>query len=167
LNNSLKPIELSWEHSPTHIFTFRHSYDVFSDGSFLVVPTPGHTPGHVAGVVRTRSSSNHDDEEYVVLAGDCAHHPLCLSVKPQQEGYRFSCWREPGEPENETGKHSMHEDYEEAERSLERLKALEKRQEFMVVLAHDFERWNLWAKEKDEKTGTVKVDGWRKKGMKP
>ena len=57
----------------------------------------------------------------------------------------------------------MHEDYEEAENSLERLKALEKRDEFMVVLAHDFKRWNAWKKDEN---GCVELTGWRKKGLK-
>lgn len=57
----------------------------------------------------------------------------------------------------------MHEDYGEAEESLERLKALEGRREFMVLLAHDFRRWEGF--EKDER-GTVEISGWRKKGLK-
>lgn len=156
-----KPLELSWSHSPTHVLTFRHSHDLFSDGSILVVPTPGHTPGHVALVARTSIEAGH--EEYVVLAGDCAHHPFCLSNKPQDSHYRFAAWRQVGEPTNEPAKHSMHEDYEEAENSLERLKALEKRDEFMVVLAHDFKRWNAWKKDEN---GCVELTGWRKKGLK-
>ncbi|GAA5840490.1 hypothetical protein JCM3766R1_000303 [Sporobolomyces carnicolor] len=156
-----RPLELSWAHSPTGVLTFRHSYDLFKDGSLLVVPTPGHTESHIAAVVRTSSDPGH--EEFVVLAGDCAHHPLCLSVQPSDSHYRFSTWREPGEPTDGVAKHSMHEDYEEAERSLERLKALERRDEFMVVLAHDFQRWDSWAKTEH---GTVELTGWRGKGLK-
>jgi N-acyl homoserine lactone hydrolase len=39
------------------------SHDVFGDGSVVLVPTPGHTPGHQSAVVRT-------DGGDVVLAGD-------------------------------------------------------------------------------------------------
>lgn len=48
-------------------------------------------------------------------------------------------WKDPhAVTEEEKSKiRSMHEDYEEAEVSLERLKALERRDEFMVLVAHD------------------------------
>lgn len=72
-------------------------------------------------------------------------------------------WREKGEPVDKPAKHSMHDDHEEAERSLERLKASEKRNEFMVILAHDFRRWNAWKKDEH---GVAGVSGWRKKAFK-
>jgi glyoxylase-like metal-dependent hydrolase (beta-lactamase superfamily II) len=46
-------------------------YDVAGDGSLLVVPTPGHTPGHVALIAR-------DDESGYFLGGDVAHTPAEL-----------------------------------------------------------------------------------------
>jgi N-acyl homoserine lactone hydrolase len=46
-------------------------YDVAGDGSLLVLPTPGHTPGHVALVVR-------DDDGGFFLGGDVAHTPAQL-----------------------------------------------------------------------------------------
>ena len=45
---------------------FRASYDLAGDGRLLLVPTPGHTAGHVALLVR-------DDERSLLLAGDLAH----------------------------------------------------------------------------------------------
>jgi N-acyl homoserine lactone hydrolase len=42
-------------------------YDVFGDGSVLIKPTPGHTPGHQSLVVRLPKSG------LVVLSGDMAH----------------------------------------------------------------------------------------------
>lgn len=45
---------------------FAASYDVAGDGRLLLVPTPGHTPGHAALVVRA-------DEETWLLAGDMVH----------------------------------------------------------------------------------------------
>jgi glyoxylase-like metal-dependent hydrolase (beta-lactamase superfamily II) len=41
-------------------------YEVAGDGSLLVLPTPGHTPGHVSLVVR-------DEEGGYYLGGDVAH----------------------------------------------------------------------------------------------
>jgi glyoxylase-like metal-dependent hydrolase (beta-lactamase superfamily II) len=45
---------------------FPGSFDVAGDGRLLVVPTPGHTPGHVALVVR-------DEGGGFFLGGDSAH----------------------------------------------------------------------------------------------
>jgi glyoxylase-like metal-dependent hydrolase (beta-lactamase superfamily II) len=42
-------------------------YDVFGDGSVVIKPTPGHTPGHQSLVVRLPKSG------LVVLSGDLAH----------------------------------------------------------------------------------------------
>ncbi|GAA5925528.1 MBL fold metallo-hydrolase [Sporobolomyces koalae] len=159
---SMETLELDWKDKHP-ILTFTDSYDVFEDGSCLVVPTPGHTPGHVALVVRTHATG-----EYVVLAGDCAHHPACLgnaSITPKGEEPRTGAWYD-----DANQFHSMHEDYELAERSLERLKALERiddrdKGQFMVVLAHDFNRWNAWQDKLMKEDGTVRLDGWKEKGM--
>ncbi|GAA6061472.1 hypothetical protein JCM10212_002551 [Sporobolomyces blumeae] len=169
-------VDLSWQGDPraTKVLTFEHSHDVFDDGSLLIVPTPGHTPGHVAAVVRTgcsstgsRSSSDAQGDEYVVLSGDCAHHPSCLS--PPSTEFRMGAWRLPDDDDDGeagvTPRHSMHEDYSLAETTLERLKALERRAECLVVLAHDFRRWDAW-KSKRGSQGQVGLDGWRKKGLK-
>ena len=45
---------------------FAASYDVAGDGRLLLVPTPGHTAGHVALLVR-------DEGQSWLLAGDLAH----------------------------------------------------------------------------------------------
>lgn len=45
---------------------FRASRDLSGDGRLLLVPTPGHTAGHVGLLV-------HDDERSWLLAGDLAH----------------------------------------------------------------------------------------------
>ena len=48
------------------IFQIDGPYDVFGDGSVVLVPTPGHTAGHQSARVQTRSGE-------VVLAGDACH----------------------------------------------------------------------------------------------
>ncbi len=50
---------------------FVGSHDVTGDGSLLLVPTPGHTPGHLAMIAR-------DDDSGVFLGGDLAHSPAEL-----------------------------------------------------------------------------------------
>ena len=47
---------------------FKGSYDVAGDGSLLVVPTPGHTPGHVSLVARGSGAGGG-----AFLGGDIAH----------------------------------------------------------------------------------------------
>lgn len=51
---------------------FSASHDVAGDGSLLVVPLPGHTPGHVGLLVR-------DARAPVLLAGDAAHDGAALA----------------------------------------------------------------------------------------
>jgi glyoxylase-like metal-dependent hydrolase (beta-lactamase superfamily II) len=46
--------------------SFARSIDVFGDGSVRLLSTPGHTPGHMSVLVRTR-------EREVLLAGDAAY----------------------------------------------------------------------------------------------
>ena len=52
---------------------FPASYDIAGDGRLLLVPTPGHTPGHAALLVR-------DPEQSWLLAGDMAHTAAELEV---------------------------------------------------------------------------------------
>ncbi len=47
---------------------FAASYDLLGDERLILVPTPGHTPGHLSMVVR-------DGETTWLLAGDLAHDP--------------------------------------------------------------------------------------------
>jgi glyoxylase-like metal-dependent hydrolase (beta-lactamase superfamily II) len=44
-------------------------HDVFGDGTVVVKPTPGHTPGHQVIVVRLAKTGS------VMLAGDLYHYP--------------------------------------------------------------------------------------------
>ena len=50
---------------------FPGSFDVAADGRLLVVPTPGHTPGHVSLIVREECGG-------FFLGGDVAHSPAGL-----------------------------------------------------------------------------------------
>lgn len=44
-------------------------YDVFGDGTVVIKPTPGHTPGHLALVVKLKKTGP------VMLTGDMYHYP--------------------------------------------------------------------------------------------
>jgi len=53
---------------PEHPVTkLEGDYDVFGDGSVMIISTPGHTPGHQALLVRLRKTGA------VVLSGDAVH----------------------------------------------------------------------------------------------
>jgi N-acyl homoserine lactone hydrolase len=52
---------------------FPGSFDVAGDGQLLLVPTPGHSPGHVSLLVRDRP-----DAGGFFLGGDIAHSPAGL-----------------------------------------------------------------------------------------
>ncbi|PKD43897.1 N-acyl homoserine lactonase family protein [Rhodohalobacter barkolensis] len=55
---------------------FARSFPVTNDGSIIIVPTPGHTPGHVSVVVNTGN-------EKIFLAGDTSYtQDLLLKLKP-------------------------------------------------------------------------------------
>jgi glyoxylase-like metal-dependent hydrolase (beta-lactamase superfamily II) len=46
-----------------------HDYDVFGDGSVQIIQTPGHTPGHIALLVKLPNTGN------LLLTGDLYHMP--------------------------------------------------------------------------------------------
>lgn len=88
-------------------------HDMFGDGSVTLVPTPGHTPGHLAMVVRLPGRN-------FVLTGDAAHHKDALTTLMPKPG---DC------------------DAHEAVRSLRRLKLLEASADATVWVAHDGDDW--------------------------
>lgn len=55
--------------SKTKILDNVHNFDVFGDGTVIVVPTPGHTPGHQSLLVKLAKTGP------VILAGDLYHYP--------------------------------------------------------------------------------------------
>lgn len=57
-----------------------------------------------------------------------------------------------------------YEDYVEASRTLERLRVAGKREEILVVLAHDEVGWKRW--EEKEGTEGVELKDWRARGLK-
>lgn len=57
------------EEQSLQIGPFR-AYDYFSDGSFYLLDTPGHTVGHLAGLARTTTSP----PTFIFMGGDLTHH---------------------------------------------------------------------------------------------
>ncbi|KAJ7180772.1 beta-lactamase-like protein [Mycena filopes] len=56
--------------------------DYFGDGSFYLLNTPGHLPGHMSALARTTPTS------FVYLGGDTHHHPAELRPRPEfQKAY--------------------------------------------------------------------------------
>ncbi|KAJ7660763.1 beta-lactamase-like protein [Mycena polygramma] len=51
--------------------------DYFGDGSFYLLNTPGHLPGHVTALARVTPST------FIVLGGDSGHHPAQLRPRPE------------------------------------------------------------------------------------
>jgi N-acyl homoserine lactone hydrolase len=75
---------------------FPGSHDLAGDGCLLVVPTPGHTPGHASLLVRT-------DEGGYLLGGDVAPTPEELAIAAPEvahfcasEGIVFLATHDPG-----------------------------------------------------------------------
>jgi glyoxylase-like metal-dependent hydrolase (beta-lactamase superfamily II) len=46
------------------------AYDFFGDGSFYILNAPGHTTGHISGLVRTTANP----DTFIFMGGDLCHH---------------------------------------------------------------------------------------------
>ncbi|KAI5476758.1 beta-lactamase [Pseudohyphozyma bogoriensis] len=137
---------LDWTTNPGKaVASFDHSYDVFDDGSFLIVDAKGHTPGHLCALIRTSK------DEYALLGSDGCHHHLLLSQDPQHKDLQICT--------------SFYTDSAESDRTLARMRACEKRDDCIVVIAHNEKQWDAWFK--DEKYGWgPELNGWKEKGYK-
>ena len=71
---------VGFDSGPFH--TFERSQDVFGDGSVRLLPTPGHTPGHMCAVVQM-------DRYQLLITGDCLYTLRHLATR-QVQAVRFS-----------------------------------------------------------------------------
>ncbi|PPQ68323.1 hypothetical protein CVT24_004805 [Panaeolus cyanescens] len=106
----------------TPIGPFPRAFDLFGDGSFYIIDSPGHLPGHVNVLIRTSA-----DGGWIYLAGDSAHHWHLITgeadVAVGHAGHLHSC---------------AHENKEQAEDHIRRIRELWKGNERVrVLLAHD------------------------------
>jgi glyoxylase-like metal-dependent hydrolase (beta-lactamase superfamily II) len=65
--NQLKALARKLMGTPKHLQLLDGTTDVFGDGSVMLVPTPGHTPGSQSLLVHLRKSG------FIILSGDVVH----------------------------------------------------------------------------------------------
>lgn len=113
--------ELSFEKEPWAPFRqFHRAHDFFGDGSFYLIDTPGHMPGHLGAMARL------GEGEWVFMGGDCCHHRALLT------GHRpISVTVGPGIAP------SFHSDPAVASETIKKIRLLEKAGDVLVALAHD------------------------------
>lgn len=113
--------ELSFEKESWAPFRkFPRAHNFFGDGSFYLVDTPGHMPGHLAAIART------GNDEWVFMGGDCCHHRALLM------GHRpISITVGPGIAP------SFHSDPVTASETIVKVRLLEESGNVLVALAHD------------------------------
>ncbi|KAI1171071.1 Metallo-hydrolase/oxidoreductase [Nemania sp. FL0916] len=98
--------------------------DIFKDGSLYVVDAPGHLPGHINLLARTRKSD--DSISWVYLAGDACHDRRILrgekAIGEWLDTHGQVC--------------CIHADREKANETIARIRALEGKG-VEIILAHD------------------------------
>lgn len=132
--------------------SFTHAVDVFGDGALYLVDAPGHAPGHQMALVRVTAGREGEEDSFVLLAGDCYHHPELL--------------KDPGRtarPPWTQG--AMHAEPEVAVDMIWRARACAVRGEIWVMGAHDFSVGEGMGWE-GEVEGLVEVNEWRARGWK-
>ncbi|KEF55603.1 uncharacterized protein A1O9_08353 [Exophiala aquamarina CBS 119918] len=136
-------------------------FDYFGDGSFYVLDAPGHTIGHVCGLVRT----TRNPDTFLLLGGDACHNngefrpskqqPLPDTITPDPfarrgvrscpgaafERYLANIGKSRAEPFFEIPKGLQYaefcHDVVDAAATIERLQALDGYDNVFVILAHD------------------------------
>lgn len=113
--------ELSFEKHPwVPIGPFERAYDYFSDGSFYLLDTPGHMPGHLGALAYTA------ENEWVFMGGDCCHHrALLVGARPVSETV------------GPAGTSSFHQHPKTAILTIKKINELQSGGDVLVALAHD------------------------------
>ncbi|CAI7627100.1 hypothetical protein PCG10_002394 [Penicillium crustosum] len=75
-------IEVNFEHSFS-IGGFP-AYDYFGDGSFYLLDSPGHCPGHLCALARTTPSSAEGGATFVFMGGDICHFAGDFRPSPEK-----------------------------------------------------------------------------------
>lgn len=131
--------------------SFDRGFDVFGDGSAYLIDAPGHSAGHQMLLIRATSGS--PDDTFVLLAGDCFHHPELLKEPRRTARPPYS-------------KGGMHSDPEPAIDTIYRTKALAEKDNIWVVAAHDFSVGQSIQPGVKEIQGLVQINDWREKRWK-
>lgn len=120
--------ELSDPESWPSLGPFPHVLDLFGDGSVFVVDTPGHLPGHVNLLCRTK-------QRWIMLCGDAFHDRRLLTGEKE-----IGTW----ELEHEGEKHvcCIHVDEGQARESIRRLREFDEMtgRECELIAAHEVRR---------------------------
>ncbi|PSN62658.1 hypothetical protein BS50DRAFT_532089 [Corynespora cassiicola Philippines] len=136
---------------------FDRAFDVFGDGAAYLVDAPGHSAGHQMMLCRVKAdlhSSGEDD--FVLLAGDCFHHPALLKEPERTARPPYS-------------KESMHSEPDVAIDTIFRTRAFAERDNVWVIGAHDFsvgEGISSALGGAQPLDGLVQLNSWRANGWK-
>jgi glyoxylase-like metal-dependent hydrolase (beta-lactamase superfamily II) len=137
--------ELSFEKETWVSFgPFARAYDYFGEGSFFLLDTPGHMPGHMGAVACTA------EREWVFMGGDCCHHrsllkgerPMSITIGPN-------------------GMESFHRDPAAAMNTIEKVRLLSKAGNVFVALAHDASLEGKMPEYPDNLNGWKSSSWWR------
>lgn len=141
--------------------SFDRAIDIFDDGSAYLIDAPGHSPGHQMLLIRVTASaqsysstSSSDEDSFVLLAGDCYHHPDLLKDPERTARPPYS-------------KGSMHADPEVAVETIHRTQAFAHRDNVWVMAAHDFSVGEALKKGEKVIEGLILLNSWRAKKWKP
>ncbi|KAF2121742.1 hypothetical protein BDV96DRAFT_482477 [Lophiotrema nucula] len=134
---------------------FDRGFDVFGDGSAYLLDSPGHSAGHQMMLIRVKAhkSASGEEDDFVLLAGDCFHHPAILKDPKRTARPPYS-------------KHCMHTDPEVAVDTIYRTRALAERSNVWVVGAHDHSVGDGIGPGKQEIEGLVLLNDWKMKAWK-
>lgn len=131
--------------------SFDRAFDVFGDGSAYLIDAPGHSSGHQMMLIRTTSGPS--DDTFVLLAGDCFHHPELLKEPRRTARPPYS-------------KGGMHSDPEPAVDTIYRTKEFAEKDNIWVVAAHDFSVGEAIEPGVKEIQGLIAINNWREKKWK-
>ncbi|KAF2011728.1 hypothetical protein BU24DRAFT_426820 [Aaosphaeria arxii CBS 175.79] len=134
------------------VAAFDRAVDVFGDGSAYLIDAPGHSAGHQMMLVRVKTGGT-DDDHFVLLAGDCYHHPELLQDPRSMARPPYS-------------KGSMHLIPEVAIETVYRTRACAQRDNIWVIGAHDFSVGNEICSDRKVIEGLVSLDDWKERGWK-
>jgi glyoxylase-like metal-dependent hydrolase (beta-lactamase superfamily II) len=102
-----------WDH-PLKYQELEGEFDIYGDGSVVVIPMPGHTPGHQILIIRQKG------QQTIILSGDSV---------PLQENY------------NNLVVSRNNYDNEQAIESVKKLYAVVESEQAFLVHGHDSEQW--------------------------
>jgi hypothetical protein len=132
---------------------FEAAFSLFDDGSAYLIDAPGHAAGHQMLLVRVKINSTVAADDFVLLAGDCVHHPSMLADPLLTAQSPFS-------------KSSMHSNLEAAIITMFWTKRCAEEEYIWVIRAHDFSINHAISPNTDALKVLVLLTDWRKRGWK-